>query len=161
MLVWFLVSSFGPMGANKKDAPANQIFAVARLIACCPGIGPERWWRKLNNTAYPLRASHSRTKRPTIPWILFRQPYRVRWSLPPGNCLAVAAGNRSLPPILKMNGGREEARRQAQAWLSPLESHLTEAGLGDVSEIFEGDAPHRPRVYRSGLERGRNSTRLF
>ena len=45
--------------------------------------------------------------------------------------------------------------------LSPLESHLTEAGLGDVSEIFEGDAPHRPRVYRSGLERGRNSTRLF
>ena len=56
---------------------------------------------------------------------------------------------------------KEEARRQAQAWLSPLESHLTEAGLGDVSEIFEGDAPHRPRVYRSGLERGRNSTRLF
>jgi hypothetical protein len=109
-----------------------------------PGIGPERWWRKLNNTCLPLRASHPRTKRPTIPWILFRQPYRVRWSLPPGNCLAVAAGNRSLPPILKMNGGRAEARRQAQAWLSPLESHLTEGGLGHVSEIFEGDAPHRP-----------------
>ena len=45
---------------------------------------------------------------------------------------------------IKVNGGREEARRQAQAWLSPLESHLTEAGLGHVSEIFEGDAPHRP-----------------
>jgi Amylo-alpha-1,6-glucosidase len=39
---------------------------------------------------------------------------------------------------------KEEARRQAQAWLSPLESHLTEGGLGHVSEIFEGDAPHRP-----------------
>jgi predicted glycogen debranching enzyme len=45
---------------------------------------------------------------------------------------------------IKVNGGNEEARRQAQAWLSPLESHLAEAGLGHVSEIFEGDAPHRP-----------------
>jgi predicted glycogen debranching enzyme len=45
---------------------------------------------------------------------------------------------------IKVNGGSEEARRQAQAWLSPLESHLAEAGLGHVSEIFEGDAPHRP-----------------
>jgi predicted glycogen debranching enzyme len=45
---------------------------------------------------------------------------------------------------IKVNRGSEEARRQAQAWLSPLESHLTEAGLGHISEIFEGEAPHRP-----------------
>jgi glycogen debranching enzyme len=45
---------------------------------------------------------------------------------------------------IKVNGRNEEARRQAQAWLYPLESHLAEAGLGHVSEIFEGDAPHRP-----------------
>ena len=45
---------------------------------------------------------------------------------------------------VKANGRSEEARRQAQAWLSPLESHLAEAGLGHISEIFEGDAPHRP-----------------
>jgi len=45
---------------------------------------------------------------------------------------------------IKVQGGSEEARRQAQAWLSPLESHLAEAGLGHISEIFEGDAPHRP-----------------
>jgi predicted glycogen debranching enzyme len=45
---------------------------------------------------------------------------------------------------IKVNGRSEEARRQAQAWLSPLEYHLAEAGLGHVSEIFEGDAPHRP-----------------
>ena len=45
---------------------------------------------------------------------------------------------------MKVNGGSEEARRRAQAWLSPLESHLAEAGLGHVSEIFEGDTPHRP-----------------
>jgi predicted glycogen debranching enzyme len=45
---------------------------------------------------------------------------------------------------IKVNGESEEARHQAQAWLSPLESHLTDAGLGHISEIFEGDAPHRP-----------------
>jgi predicted glycogen debranching enzyme len=45
---------------------------------------------------------------------------------------------------MKVNGRSEKARLQAQAWLSPLESHLAEAGLGHVSEIFEGDAPHRP-----------------
>ena len=45
---------------------------------------------------------------------------------------------------MRVNGGSEEARRQAQAWLSPFESHFAEAGLGHISEIFEGDAPHRP-----------------
>jgi predicted glycogen debranching enzyme len=45
---------------------------------------------------------------------------------------------------IKVNEGSEEARHQAQAWLSALESHLAEAGLGHISEIFEGDAPHRP-----------------
>jgi predicted glycogen debranching enzyme len=49
-----------------------------------------------------------------------------------------------LNAYIKVNEGSEEARRQAQAWLSPLESHLAEAGLGHISEIFEGDAPHRP-----------------
>jgi predicted glycogen debranching enzyme len=45
---------------------------------------------------------------------------------------------------IKVNGDSEKARRQAQTWLSPFELHLTEAGLGQVSEIFEGDVPHRP-----------------
>lgn len=29
-------------------------------------------------------------------------------------------------------------------WLKPLQSHLSEAGLGTISEIFCGDAPHKP-----------------
>jgi glycogen debranching enzyme len=33
---------------------------------------------------------------------------------------------------------------QAEAWLTPLQEHLADAGLGHISEIFEGDAPHRP-----------------
>ena len=49
-----------------------------------------------------------------------------------------------LTAYIKVNRRSEEARRQAQAWLRPLESHLAQAGLGHISEIFEGDMPHRP-----------------
>jgi predicted glycogen debranching enzyme len=45
---------------------------------------------------------------------------------------------------VKVNGGSDAARRQAEAWLAPLKDHLTDAGLGQVSEIFDGDPPHRP-----------------
>jgi glycogen debranching enzyme len=45
---------------------------------------------------------------------------------------------------IKVNGASEAARMQGGEWLKPLEAHLSEAGLGHVSEIFEGDAPHRP-----------------
>jgi glycogen debranching enzyme len=33
----------------------------------------------------------------------------------------------------------------AQAWLAPIADHLRNAALGQVSEIFDGDAPHTPR----------------
>jgi glycogen debranching enzyme len=33
----------------------------------------------------------------------------------------------------------------AQRWLEPMADHLVDAGLGHVSEIYEGDTPHLPR----------------
>jgi predicted glycogen debranching enzyme len=45
---------------------------------------------------------------------------------------------------IKVNGGTEAARRHGELWLTPLKEHLSDAGLGHISEIFEGDAPHRP-----------------
>jgi predicted glycogen debranching enzyme len=46
---------------------------------------------------------------------------------------------------LRVHGHGEATRQQALAWLTPLRHHLAEAGLGQVSEIFDGDAPQRPR----------------
>ena len=46
---------------------------------------------------------------------------------------------------LKVHEFSDAARRQAADWLRPFDRHLREAGLGTVSEIFDGDAPHRPR----------------
>jgi predicted glycogen debranching enzyme len=45
---------------------------------------------------------------------------------------------------VKINGGTDAARSQAAQWLAPLKGHLTDAGLGHISEVFDGDAPHRP-----------------
>jgi predicted glycogen debranching enzyme len=45
---------------------------------------------------------------------------------------------------IKVNGASQAARQQAETWLSPLKDHLDDAGLGHISEIFEGDYPHRP-----------------
>jgi glycogen debranching enzyme len=45
---------------------------------------------------------------------------------------------------IKVHGGGKPARRQAQSWLSAFKDHLGDSGLGQVSEIFDGDPPHRP-----------------
>jgi predicted glycogen debranching enzyme len=47
---------------------------------------------------------------------------------------------------VRVRGGSDEAKREArERFLAPLLAHLDEAGLGHVSEIADGDAPHTPR----------------
>ncbi len=47
---------------------------------------------------------------------------------------------------LRVRDDAPEARGEARArFLPPLRAHLGEAGLGSVSEIVDGDAPHLPR----------------
>ena len=41
--------------------------------------------------------------------------------------------------------GQNAGRRVATEWLKNFEQHLHEACAGQVSEIFDGDAPHTPR----------------
>jgi predicted glycogen debranching enzyme len=42
-------------------------------------------------------------------------------------------------------GNTEETRRTMRALLAPLRAHVREAGLGFMSEMFDGDSPHTPR----------------
>ena len=42
-------------------------------------------------------------------------------------------------------GNTEEARRTMRALLAPLRAHVRDAGLGSISEMFDGDSPHAPR----------------
>ena len=41
--------------------------------------------------------------------------------------------------------GEKAGRKFTSAWLENFQEHLHEACLGQVSEIFDGDAPHKPR----------------
>lgn len=45
---------------------------------------------------------------------------------------------------VKAHGGELKARERARTWLAAFQAHLNEAGLGHISEIFDGDAPHAP-----------------
>ena len=53
--------------------------------------------------------------------------------------------------VRKIYGGRgavllPEAKKQAMAYLAPVQTHLLEEGcIGSISEIFDGDAPHTCR----------------
>ena len=46
---------------------------------------------------------------------------------------------------LKVHNFSAWSRREAQQMINPLLEHMDEAGVGFISEIFDGDPPHRPR----------------
>lgn len=45
---------------------------------------------------------------------------------------------------VKVHDGAPEARERARGWIEGSREHLSQAGLGFISEIFDGDPPHRP-----------------
>jgi len=47
--------------------------------------------------------------------------------------------------LVRANGGSRESREQGAALLEALKKHLNDAGLGTISEIFDGDPPHAPK----------------
>jgi len=49
--------------------------------------------------------------------------------------------------FLKVNKSCEKSRKQAMDFIAPLLQHLNcDACIGNVSEIFDGDYPHRPKA---------------
>jgi predicted glycogen debranching enzyme len=49
-----------------------------------------------------------------------------------------------LTAYVKVHHDSQEARRRADRFLDALRAHLWQAGLGQISEVFDGDAPHQP-----------------
>jgi predicted glycogen debranching enzyme len=48
--------------------------------------------------------------------------------------------------FLKVNGFSRKSKKKAAEFIRPLLQHLTEDGcLGQIGEIFDGDAPHKPK----------------
>jgi glycogen debranching enzyme len=49
-----------------------------------------------------------------------------------------------LTAYVRVHGGSPETRDRAGRFLEPLRRHLSEAGLGQISDVFDGDPPHEP-----------------
>ncbi len=49
-----------------------------------------------------------------------------------------------LTAYLKVHANDPQVRERADRFLDAIRSHLWQAGLGQISEIFDGDAPHHP-----------------
>jgi predicted glycogen debranching enzyme len=45
---------------------------------------------------------------------------------------------------LSAYGRNRKTRAQMEQWLKPFEQHLSDAGLGQISEVFDGDPPFHP-----------------
>jgi predicted glycogen debranching enzyme len=48
-----------------------------------------------------------------------------------------------LTAFLDVNGRSSKARSQAAQWLDELRRYIDDEGLGQIPEVFDGDAPHR------------------
>jgi glycogen debranching enzyme len=47
-----------------------------------------------------------------------------------------------LTAYVKVHGETEQARQRIDRYLDSMRDHLQRAGLGQISEVFDGDAPH-------------------
>jgi glycogen debranching enzyme len=48
-----------------------------------------------------------------------------------------------LTAYLKVNGRTLQARNQASQWISGFRSYIEDQGVGQIPEVFDGDAPQR------------------
>ncbi|HKQ99339.1 MAG TPA: amylo-alpha-1,6-glucosidase [Pyrinomonadaceae bacterium] len=123
----------------------NQIFAVSLKHTMVRAERSERIVRKVERdllTPYGLR-----TLAPTDP------KYRGRYE---GDSLSRDGAYHQgtvwawlmgpfITAYLKVNNRSAESVERAAGWLGNFQEHLNEAGLGQISEIFDGDWPHAPR----------------
>jgi predicted glycogen debranching enzyme len=139
-------ASGAPDASGTSDASIrpNQIFAVSLPY---PLLTSEQALRVIDVVEWELLTPYGlRTLSPRDP------KYRGRYDGDPSSRDGAYHQGTVWPWLLgsfltayvKVHGGTEEARSRADHFLDPLRAHLLEAGLGQISEVFDGDFPHRP-----------------
>jgi glycogen debranching enzyme len=137
----FDVLNGGPPDASLRP---NQIFAVSLQHSMLPLERAQSVVKKVQEhllTPYGLRSLA-----PSDP------QYRGRYTGGPAERDGAYHQGAVWPWLLgpfitsyvKVNGGSEAARAQAAEWLEPLRNHLSDTGVEQIPEIFDGDPPHRP-----------------
>ncbi|MBI3948174.1 MAG: glycogen debranching enzyme family protein [Armatimonadetes bacterium] len=130
----------GPAGHPDPRLRPNQLFAISLPY---PALGRDRWQRVVSQVEhYLLTPVGLRTLAPWEPGYQ-RHYHGDRW------CRDGAYHQGTVWPWLL--GAYVDARRRAgtteehvQTVCRPLVAHLARAGIGSVSEVFDGDFPHAP-----------------
>lgn len=132
---------------DQRDASLrpNQIFAVALPYSPLDGVRQRSVVRVVRE--HLLTSRGLRTLSPFDP--RYRRKYGGSWqsrdrAYHQGTVWAWPIGA-FIEAYLRTEEFSDDARRQAENWVSGFDSHLLEAGLGTVSEIFDGDEPHMAR----------------
>ena len=137
---------FDCVRGEEKDGSIrpNQVIAVA--LPGCP-LSPERQRsivevvRRELLTPYGLRTLSANDPR-------YRPRYGVSWesrdrSYHQGTAWPWLMGS-MVEAHLRAQDFSPAARAEASEWLAPFDAHLRRAGLGFISEIFDGSLPHNP-----------------
>ena len=131
----------GPTAMTRRVRP-NQILAVSLPASPLDGAMQRRVVGPLRRSAADLLRPALAGARPSrLPRPLPRRRRRARRRLSPGPGLGLAARPLGAWPITACTATPRRRRPGSQ----PIGDHLADAGLGQVSEIFDGDPPHLPR----------------
>jgi glycogen debranching enzyme len=123
----------------------NQIFAVSLPHAITTGERARAVVRKVEQellTPYGLRSLSPR--HPEYRGRYEGDAYSRDTAYHQGTVWAWLLGP-FITAYLRVNDRSPESVATARGWLHNFRAHLREAGLGQISEIFDGDAPHEPR----------------
>jgi predicted glycogen debranching enzyme len=135
-----VVSSGGP----DRSLRPNQIFAVSLPHALLTG---DKALRVVDVVEWELLTPYGlRTLSPRDP------NYKGRYSGDPLSRDSAYHQGTVWPWLLgpfltayvKVHGNDEQVRNRADRFLDALRAHLWQAGLGQISEVFDGDPPHHP-----------------
>lgn len=139
-----LYDVIGDDGAPDAAIRPNQIFAVSLPY---PLLTPEQASQVVDVVEWELLTPYGlRTLSPRDP--NYRGRYQGGVASRDGAYHQGTAWPWLLGPFLtayvKVHGESDQTRRRAGDFLDAVRAHLAEAGVGQISEVFDGDFPHRP-----------------
>jgi predicted glycogen debranching enzyme len=132
-------------GTRDASVRPNQIFAVSLPYTMISQERAKKVVEKVERellTPFGLRSLSP--KDPQYCPIYIGSPFERDSAYHQGTVWAWLIGG-FVDAVRKVSTNKEEAEAKVREILSPFEEHLSEAGLGQISEIFDADAPHKPR----------------
>jgi glycogen debranching enzyme len=135
-----------PNGSVDDSLRPNQIFAVSLEFSPLPASQQKSVVKAVQKhllTPYGLRTLNTQNNRYHG---IYTGPQQQRdKAYHQGTVWAFLLGP-FVESFLKVNGFSRKSKKKAAEFIQPLLKHLTEeCCIGSVSEIFDGDAPHKPK----------------